>query len=134
MLASLLHALRNLFKKPATIAYPAAPLDAAPGYRGLVRYNQERCIFCYKCERLCPAGAILFVGVERTEQPPVRHYNPYLCIYCGECVRNCPKSGPEGALFQSEELPPPATAADRVNQAWFVVEKESDKSRQPPAG
>lgn len=119
-------AFQNLFKKPQTIDYPASEIKKDKDYRGLIEYCEEECIYCLKCEKACPPGAILFVGVEN---PPKNeknkkglkyHYNPYLCIYCQECVRACPK--PNEALWQSNKKPTIGVASDRVNDEWFDLE------------
>ena len=103
----------------------------------MIEYGEEECIYCLKCEKACPPGAILFVPVEN---PPHNekntceydinkhnkkglkyHYNPHLCIYCQECVRACPK--PDEALWQSNKKPPIGVKDDKVNENWFELEK-----------
>jgi NADH-quinone oxidoreductase subunit I len=102
----LIESIKNLFSKPATVKYPSEPSPPPLGYRGLIIYRKELCIFCTRCEMVCPPGAIRFTRKE--DGTKEFHYNPYLCIYCGECVRACPKPG---CLTQSEKVAPPATAA-----------------------
>ena len=127
MLKSLIKAFTNLFKKPQTVDYPASEIKKPDGYRGLIEYGEEACIYCLKCEKVCPPGAILFVPTdnpsdnEKNKKSQVYEYNPWLCIYCGECVRACPK--PNEALWQSEKKPGIATKEDRVNDGWFEIEK-----------
>jgi len=127
MFTSFIKALKNLFKKPQTIDYPTTPIVKDKDYRGLIEYGEEECIYCLKCEKACPPGAILFVPVE---SPPKNeknkkglkyHYNPHLCIYCQECVRACPK--PDEALWQSNKKPPIGIKDDKVNENWFELEK-----------
>jgi len=113
--------LKNLFSKPETILYPKEPSPLPPGYRGLIRYRKELCIFCTKCELVCPPGAIRFTYREDGEKE--FHYNPYLCIYCGECVRACPK---EGCLVQVEETAPPESSIPD----WKEVELEAAESKR----
>ena len=126
MFKSLGKALTNLFKKPQTIDYPASPIEKPDGYRGLIEYGEEHCIYCLKCEKACPPGAILFVPTdnpssnEKNKKSQKYEYNPHLCIYCGECVRACPK--PNEALWQSEKKPWIGVKADRVNDNWFETE------------
>lgn len=127
MFKSLTKALTNLFKKPQTIDYPASPIVKPDGYRGLIEYGEEHCIYCLKCEKTCPPGAILFVHTdnpssnEKNKKSQKYEYNPHLCIYCGECVRACPK--PDEALWQSQKKPWIGVKEDKVNDNWFDVEK-----------
>lgn len=127
MFTSLFKAFTNLFKKPQTIDYPASAIEKDEGYRGLIEYGQPECIYCLKCEKACPPGAILFVPVENPPENEKNkkglkyHYNPHLCIYCSECVRACPK--PDEALWQSNKKPPIAVKEDKVNDDWFELEK-----------
>ncbi|MEA3289300.1 MAG: 4Fe-4S binding protein [Campylobacterota bacterium] len=120
-------AFKNLFKEPQTIKYPLEPIKKPEGYRGLIEYGEEYCIYCLKCEKVCPPGAILFVPTdtpsdnEKNKKGLEYRYNEHLCIYCGECVRACPK--PDEALWQSEKKPSIAVKSDRVNDGWFEVEE-----------
>lgn len=125
MLNAMMTALGNLFKAPHTLNYPAEPITHPENYRGLIEYGLEHCIFCDKCEKVCPPGAILFS--HHLDGTKTYHYNPYLCIYCGECVRACPK--PEEALWQSATKPLPASGADDVNSKWFELEDTVAKSK-----
>ncbi|MEA3522206.1 MAG: 4Fe-4S binding protein [Campylobacterota bacterium] len=127
MFKSFSKAFSNLFKKPQTIDYPASPIVKDSAFRGLIEYGENECIFCLKCEKVCPPGAILFVPVENPPENKQNkkgfkyHYNPYLCIYCTECVRACPK--PDEALWQSNKKPSIGIKEDKVNEAWFELEK-----------
>ncbi|WP_456455086.1 4Fe-4S binding protein [Thermovibrio sp.] len=116
----ILKSLKNLFSKPETILYPQEPSPPPPNYRGLIVYDENLCIFCTKCEMVCPPGAIKFTYEEDGKKK--YHYNPYLCIYCGECVRACPKPG---CLVQVEELAPPASEVSN----WDNLEEEAQRSK-----
>jgi NADH-quinone oxidoreductase subunit I len=118
-----IESLKNLFKKPATVKYPFEPSPTPPNYRGLIVYKKELCIFCTKCEMVCPPGAIRFTYNEDGSKE--YHYNPYLCIYCGECVRACPKPG---CLIQVEETAPSATEEELPN--WDDLERKADESKK----
>lgn len=132
MTNSFFKAFKNLFLLPKTIDYPATPIEKDKNYRGLIEYGEEECIYCLKCEKACPPGAILFVPVENPPENKKNkkglkyHYNPNLCIYCHECVRACPK--PDEALWQSNKKPLIATAKDRVNDGWFEIEQLKQKN------
>lgn len=125
MFRSMLEAFLNLFRPIRTHRYPAEEITLPTGYRGLIEYGKEACIFCDKCEKVCPPGAILFYQHEDGDKE--YRYNPWLCIYCGECVRACPK--PQEALWQSETKQHSAVK-DGVNEGWFVWEAACKESRE----
>ena len=106
MLKMMIESLKNLVSEPETIKYPFEPSPEPKGYRGTIHYTEELCIFCDKCENVCPPGAIKFVVVDYETGKKEYNYNPYLCIYCGACVRECPKAE-EGCLVQVETRTPP---------------------------
>ena len=132
------YSFKNLFSPPATLKEGA---EVPKNYRGLIEYREETCIYCKKCEMVCPSGAIIFTYPEEgdagIQNPPGLapvgskklkfHYNPYLCIYCGECVRACPK---EGTLIQKNVIPEPATAEAQPNEKWFEIEKEAVETKE----
>ena len=117
----LLETIKNLFSKPATVKYPQEPSPPPASYRGLIVYKEELCIFCTKCEMVCPPGAIRFTYKEDGSKK--YHYNPYLVIYCGECVRACPKPG---CLIQVEKTAPPESSLPN----WDELEKRAEESRK----
>ena len=125
MLHAMINAFLNLFRPVHTHPYPAEPMPLPPAYRGLIEYNEEACIFCDKCEKVCPPNAIVFF--QSKDGTKAYRYNPWLCIYCGECVRACPK--PDEALWQSETKARPAVKDDNVNEGWFAWEAACAQSR-----
>ena len=119
----LLSIVKNLFSKPVTVRYPQQPSPPPKNYRGLIVRKEELCIFCTRCEMVCPSGAIRFT-YEKTGKKEF-HYNPYLCVYCGECVRACPKPG---CLTQVEEVAPPGISGTVPD--WDSLEKQADESKK----
>ena len=126
MFKSMIEAFLNLFRPIRTHQYPAEEIVLPSGYRGLIEYGIDACIFCDKCEKVCPPGAILFYQHEGGEKE--YRYNPWLCIYCGECVRACPK--PQEALWQSETKQLSALKEEGANAGWFVWEEACKQSRE----
>ncbi|MFN2363770.1 MAG: 4Fe-4S binding protein [Halarsenatibacteraceae bacterium] len=55
-------------------------LDYKIGYRPEI--EADNCIYCRKCEKLCPQGAI------KLEEDSLEYY-PGRCIDCRTCVNNC---------------------------------------------
>jgi NADH-quinone oxidoreductase subunit I len=123
MFYSMKEAIKNLFSKPATLDYPNTPDPYCENYRGLVCHNKDLCIFCRKCEKDCPADAIVFATTLEGQQS--FHYNPYLCIFCGECVRRCPKPG---SIYQDNVPAPPSTKECRLS--WDETVKAAKDSQQ----
>jgi len=125
MLKAAFNALKNLFSTPTTIDYPFEKSPKNKEARGLILFEEPKCIWCLKCEDVCPPGAIRFTQ-DRESFNYTYHYNPYLCIYCSECVRACPDSAV--ALSQCNELSPP-TDDKNMNDNWFKIEKEAEESK-----
>lgn len=126
MIQAAKNAFNNLLKKPITHGYPASPVIKPKDFRGLIEFNSEHCIWCDKCEKTCPPGAILFKQFEDGHKE--YNYNPYLCIFCGDCVSECPKTG--FALSQSEKKAMPGLGSNNLNDKWYAIEKECKQSRE----
>lgn len=126
MITAIKNAFTNLLKTPHTHPYPAKPLPIHKNYRGLIEFDAKYCIWCDKCEKVCPPGAILFKQLKDGKK--IYNYNPYLCIYCNDCVIACPKSG--DALWQSESKGLPSLEKDNPNEKWYKLEKECKQSRE----
>ncbi|WP_187694792.1 NADH-quinone oxidoreductase subunit NuoI [Candidatus Deianiraea vastatrix] len=98
VLIGLLYALKFMFRKKVTIAYPFQKSNISARFRGehaLRRYpnGEERCIACKLCEAICPAKAITIEALEREDG--IRKTTKYdidmtKCIYCGLCQEACP--------------------------------------------
>lgn len=127
MKSAILNTLRNFISPTATRNYPFEKEPKALNYRGLIVFDEPKCIWCLQCEKVCPPGAILFTqNIDSGEY--TYHYNPYLCIYCTECVRICPEKA--DALSQIDELAPPADKQKEINEKWFLTEKEASFSKE----
>ncbi len=126
MIKAAFDAFANLFKTPATINYPFEKSPKNKEARGLILFEEPKCIWCLKCEDVCPPGAILFTQ-DRESFKYTYNYNPYLCIYCAECVRACPDKAE--ALSQSIEFAQPCSDKN-MNDAWFEIEKEATVSKE----
>ena len=124
MVKMFIESFKNLFEKPDTIKYPFEPSPEPKGrYRGTILYDESLCIFCDKCENVCPPGAILFEVVDVENNKREYNYNPYLCIYCGACVDECPKAD-EGCLVQADNrLPPLGREVPKDPKLGYLVNK-----------
>lgn len=109
-------ALKNLFSKPATTAYPFEPAKYPERTRGHVEIDESQCILCGMCMRSCPPGAI------KVDKPSLKWtINGFDCIQCGYCVEKCPKKclsivpgytepGPEKVAREVDVPEPPKPA------------------------
>lgn len=125
MMKTFFNAIGNLFRKPVTIAYPSEKTYLAADYRGLIGFREDLCIWCRRCESVCPPGAIVFS--QDMEGRQTYHYNRAVCIFCEECIRTCPK---EGALYQTHVPAPCALKEENINNGWNLLFEEALKSRE----
>ncbi|KKM08766.1 hypothetical protein SY88_21880 [Clostridiales bacterium PH28_bin88] len=87
--------LRHLFSKPVTIQYPTERREPFDRFRGLIRWDQEKCVACVLCEHYCPVKAIdIVTGEDEQGKKTVLHYqvDAIHCMLCGFCVEICPVS------------------------------------------
>lgn len=85
-------AIKNFFKKPATIAYPKGEMDIVKNYRGKLIYDSSNCIDCKLCVRDCPSDAITIINDGTKEDRKMRALlNVGHCVFCCRCVDICPK-------------------------------------------
>lgn len=85
-------ALSSLFKPPATEKYPLVKNDAPTRFRGLLKWDQEACIGCGICQKVCPAEAVEMIVLDRTAKKYVMRYHVDRCTFCAQCVVSCPKA------------------------------------------
>jgi NADH-quinone oxidoreductase subunit I/NAD(P)H-quinone oxidoreductase subunit I len=119
-LAGMKITLRYWIKEPAiTVEYPdrlgpGRTLDnlVAPGYRGFLHLDADKCIGCMQCMRAC---ALNCIRIEMGKGPEGRVLNRFAvnqakCMYCGLCVEECPSGSLsftrrfEGACYDIADL------------------------------
>ncbi len=78
--------LKNLFKKPVTVNYPAEPIQFPEHSRGHIEIDIDSCISCNLCALNCPSKAIKVDRVKGTWE-----ISRMDCVQCGFCTSKCPK-------------------------------------------
>jgi NADH-quinone oxidoreductase subunit I len=115
--------MRNLFRPPTTVHFPAQVRDRSERYRTSFALlhdteGEELCVGCLQCEKICPS-AVITVVAEKRESPVTGKRRGYAtdfvldlnaCIYCELCVQVCPTDAivmtrtPEQPGFSREDL------------------------------
>jgi len=82
----------KLFVRPLrlTYRYPIVKELPDPGYRGFIVLDDNKCIGCSLCARICPASAMkMFQAGEKKLRPAINYER---CVFCGYCVDICPEN------------------------------------------
>jgi len=90
----LAEAVQALLGRRYTTRFPAESVEVPEGFRGVPRFDPERCMGCGACAIVCPAKDIEVTDEVRDGSGIRRltiHYDD--CIFCAQCARNCPADG-----------------------------------------
>lgn len=85
--------IKHFFSKPVTVHYPDEHLPISDAFLGKHKLDQEGCIACSQCAKVCPVECI---GLDFDRHPGkvvewrkfTVNYNH--CMFCGLCVETCP--------------------------------------------
>ncbi|HUA99285.1 MAG TPA: 4Fe-4S dicluster domain-containing protein [Terracidiphilus sp.] len=122
---TLLLLIKNLFSRPVTVRFPAAP-PVRSGYRGLVEYDATKCTGCGMCAFRCTSRAIVF----RSGKTDFKwSYDPAQCTFCARCIDGCEA----GALTMAAECPPVYLAAGALKRAYVTPRQRPTPPAQPAA-
>jgi len=102
----------SAIRKPYTIKYPAGSLEEKYSHlpknlRGLLQFDDEKCIGCAACTVQCSTGANIF---KDEEDHRLLEINLNKCVFCGRCVEICP----EEALFFTNKFELASTVKDEL--------------------
>jgi formate hydrogenlyase subunit 6/NADH:ubiquinone oxidoreductase subunit I len=87
-LRELAEAVRAVVAGPYTTKFPAAVDSVHPNFRGLLKFDPDKCICCGACTRVCPPRAREIV-LDRAKGVLRNVHHAERCIYCGQCVLYC---------------------------------------------
>jgi ech hydrogenase subunit F len=93
-------AMKTLIHRPATMRYPAEAAKKTALSRGHVTIEENRCISCGSCQRICPSQAIIVEKEAKTWQ-----IDRLRCVVCRACVDVCPVT----CLFMDTQYSPCVT-------------------------
>ena len=92
-----------------------APMVPVATTNYLPHINEEKCIGCGKCAKVCP---ILTIELkQKREGRGVAEINTDICLGCGVCVRNCPEKAIELKRREAQIITPVNSTARFVAQA-----------------
>lgn len=86
--------LRNLRRPETTVEYPEEMMPLPVGYRGIHTLDEDICILCFQCAKICPVDCIE-MDADRVEKKFLSwnqftvDYNK--CLFCNLCIEVCPK-------------------------------------------
>ena len=123
-------ALTQLFSKPSTIAFPAAPSPAKPNYRGKIVFHPDKCISCNMCERVCAGQAISHTSEPCEEGERItRQFYLGSCTFCSHCASFCT----HGAIELSDDYHMIATKEEDLIVSGTYIKKAPVKKAAPAA-
>jgi len=113
ILSKLKEAIICLGAGRVTLPYPFAPRTPAPGFRGQVSVEAEKCIGCGGCANVCTPRAI--VVSDPSQEMRLLEFFLERCTYCARCEEVCP----EKAITVTQQF---ETATNQVEDLHLRVE------------
>ena len=118
------YALGNLTKKTSCEMYPVKHKEVAPGYRGAISYDPNKCVNCGMCMKVCSPGAITRTEVEKDEGKEITYrFDWTSCTFCGMCQDFCT----EKAITMTDHYEMVGNAEDLVTVATFFKKTPAGK-------
>ena len=113
-------------------------------YRGLLGYDELKCITCLLCDQNCPIDVIRVKGVKiegrKGKAPTTFRIDYSKCMFCGLCVEVCPTDAVfftrqfEGATLEYRtlirEFINPELALERLQLAEVAKKKSIEKKKK----
>jgi formate hydrogenlyase subunit 6/NADH:ubiquinone oxidoreductase subunit I len=90
-------ATKYLFLRRPTIEYPTQTIQFTERYRGALEVDDNLCVGCGICAKVCPNTCIFMVPYEKGNPAMIPEIDLQHCMYCGLCVDYCPP----GAIYHT---------------------------------
>lgn len=81
-------AIRALLSGPYTTSFPKLPRPAPPNFRGVPKFDEEKCVACGACVQVCPANDLTMIN-DREKRTRKIVLDISACIFCGQCEAYC---------------------------------------------
>jgi NADH-quinone oxidoreductase subunit I len=84
--------LRYCFARTITVQYPQVAPVLQGRFRGIHRFEIEKCIACDNCAKACPVDCIYIEADSRGKNTHLSRYaiDYGKCMFCGLCIDPCP--------------------------------------------
>ena len=108
---------KHSFKPAVTVEYPDEKPIIPDRFRGKHTFDENACIGCKTCMRVCPASA---VEIFKDGNKKTILFDYKKCIFCGNCKYYCPKS----AIGMSKQY---ELATDKVEDLKIEMGKKDNE-------
>jgi len=81
-------AVRAVIRGPFTLDFPRVSSPVAPSFRGIMVFEEDKCVVCGACAEVCPAAARELTDFPDRQVRRITHHQER-CIYCGLCEAAC---------------------------------------------
>ena len=87
-LRELREAIRAVVCGPYTTKFPKTPSPPPPNFRGLPKFDKEKCVACGACVHVCPANDLTLINDRKNRKRKIV-LDISACIFCGQCEAYC---------------------------------------------